>query len=67
MNKTWSALAALMLPGLALASSAASTEATRLDLTNSGIGFFAIVVFVFAYALVLVVLCYQLVQPPVLH
>ena len=51
----WLALAALMLPGLAMASNAAATatEHTRLDLTDSGIGFFAIVIFVFAYALVI--------------
>ena len=55
INKTWLALATLMLPGLAMASDAAATatEHTRLDLTDSGIGFFAIVIFVFAYALVI--------------
>jgi len=54
LNKMWLALVVLMLPGLALASTAAvATEHTRLDLTNSGIGFFAIVIFVFAYALVI--------------
>ena len=53
LNKTWLALAALMLPGLALASAAATGEATRLDLTDAGVGFFAIVVFVVAYALVI--------------
>ncbi len=54
LNKTWLALAALMLPGLAMASTGAvAAEATRLDLTDSGIGFFAIVIFVFAYALVI--------------
>lgn len=55
LNKAWLALAALMLPGLAMASNAAATatEHTRLDLTDSGIGFFAIVIFVFAYALVI--------------
>ncbi|MDH5388498.1 MAG: sodium:proton antiporter NhaD [Gammaproteobacteria bacterium] len=53
LNKTWLALAALMLPGLALASTAVTGEHTRLDLTDSGIGFFAIVIFIFAYALVI--------------
>lgn len=55
INKAWLALAALMLPGLAMASNAAATatEHTRLDLTDSGIGFFAVVIFVFAYALVI--------------
>jgi len=55
LNKMWLALTALMLPGLAMASNAAATaiEHTRLDLTDSGIGFFAIVIFVFAYALVI--------------
>ncbi len=53
-NKIGLVLAALMLPGLVLASTAVTTaEHTRLDLTNSGIGFFAIVIFVFAYALVI--------------
>ncbi|MCK5001848.1 MAG: sodium:proton antiporter NhaD [Gammaproteobacteria bacterium] len=54
LNKTWLALAALMLPTMTLASTAAATgEATRLDLTDAGVGFFAIVVFVVAYALVI--------------
>lgn len=53
-NKMWLVLAVLMLPGVALASAgAAATEHTRLDLTDSGVGFFAIVIFVFAYALVI--------------
>lgn len=53
-NKIGLALAALMLPGLAMAATAAvATEHTRLDLTDSGIGFFAIVIFIFAYALVI--------------
>ena len=40
INKTWLALATLMLPGLAMASNAAATatEHTRLDLTDSAIG-----------------------------
>ncbi|MCK5263469.1 MAG: sodium:proton antiporter NhaD [Gammaproteobacteria bacterium] len=55
LNKAWLALATLMVPSLAMASNAAATatEHTRLDLTDSGIGFFAIVIFVFAYALVI--------------
>ena len=54
LNKTWLALAALMLPSMTLASTSAITgEATRLDLTNAGVGFFAIAVFVIAYALVI--------------
>ena len=54
LNKIGLAVATLMLPGIALASTAAATvEHTRLDLTDSGIGFFAIVIFVFAYALVI--------------
>lgn len=53
-SKTCMALTALLLPTLALASTAAvDAEHTRLDLTASGVGFFAIAIFIFAYALVI--------------
>ena len=47
---------AALLPGLALASGAGAgegTEHTRLDLTQSGVGYAAIAIFVFAYMLVI--------------
>jgi len=42
-----------LLPGLALAAAGEGAEHTRLDLTQSGIGYAAIAVFVFAYLLVI--------------
>ena len=45
-------LGSLLLPSLALASAAVATEHTRLDLTNSGVGFAALIIFVIAYLLV---------------
>jgi len=46
-------LVAALLPGLALAAAGEGAEHTRLDLTQSGIGYAAIAVFVFAYLLVI--------------
>ena len=53
-NKIGLALTALLLPVLAMASTGAATgeEAMPLDLTYSGVGFFALIIFVVAYILV---------------
>ena len=55
MSRLLILLASVLLPGLALASGAeggAAAEHTRLDLTDSAIGFTAIAIFVLAYLLV---------------
>ncbi len=54
LSQLFTALAAMLLPIIGLAQDASeSTAAVPLDLTSAGVGIFAIIIFVVAYALVM--------------